>query len=147
MAQCRHCFEVLTDACWAPSHKAKQWHICKACAKKQIDIIKQKNPVAYCITGMLQGAKRRAKHYNISYDLTRQYLINIFPSICPISKRPFSFQQGHIVDDSPSLDRIEPFRGYVIGNVHIISHKYNRMKSNWPLPELRKLVNYMETKV
>ena len=43
---------------------------------------------------------------------------------------------GKIGDTSPTLDKIIPERGYVKGNVQVISHKANSMKRNASLDEL-----------
>ena len=40
---------------------------------------------------------------------------------------------------SPSLDRIVPDRGYVPGNVRVVSDRANRLKGDRNLEELRRL--------
>lgn len=45
-------------------------------------------------------------------------------------------------DGSPTLDRIVPEKGYVKGNVAVISHKANRIKNNGSLEELEAVVSY-----
>ena len=47
-------------------------------------------------------------------------------------------------DNSPSLDRIDPNIGYVKGNVHWISNRVNRMKSDQTLEMVIKLGNWAE---
>jgi hypothetical protein len=42
-------------------------------------------------------------------------------------------------DNSPSLDRIIPELGYVKGNIMVISHKANTIKSNANIEELEKV--------
>lgn len=49
-------------------------------------------------------------------------------------------------DNSPSLDIIIPSKGYVKGNVWVISNRANRAKSNLSLEELKTLVYNLELK-
>ena len=42
-------------------------------------------------------------------------------------------------DTSPSLDRIDPNLGYIVGNVHFISTKVNRVKSDQNMERLVEL--------
>lgn len=44
--------------------------------------------------------------------------------------------------NSPSLDRIVPERGYVRGNVVIVSFRANRAKSDLTIAELKQLVEF-----
>lgn len=46
--------------------------------------------------------------------------------------------------NSPSVDRIDNSRGYVKGNVAIISNKANTKKGELTIDEVRSLLIYME---
>jgi len=94
---------------------------------------------------MLQTAKRTARNNKLPFDLTAEYLESIYPADnkCPV----FGFEmeiskQGESRDKSPSLDKIVPEMGYVIGNVTIVSLKANRMKNNGTLEDLKKVLEY-----
>lgn len=50
---------------------------------------------------------------------------------------------GIATDNSPSIDEIIPGKGYVRGNIMIISWKANRLKNNARLEDLEKIVNYI----
>ena len=41
-----------------------------------------------------------------------------------------------LTDNNPSIDRIDPTKGYVSGNIHIISWRANRLKNNGSLDDL-----------
>ena len=59
-------------------------------------------------------------------------------------KRPGRGKKG-AVPSSPSLDRIIPELGYVPGNVQVISHQANTMKSNATLKELKAFAAWVAT--
>ena len=42
-------------------------------------------------------------------------------------------------DNRPTLDRVDNSKGYVVGNVEVISWRANRLKSNATLAELEKM--------
>lgn len=73
---------------------------------------------------LLQSAKARAKKQNVPFDIVASDLT--IPTHCPylgIELVPFSEWA------SPSLDKIIPHLGYVVGNVQVISKLANTMKS------------------
>lgn len=82
---------------------------------------------------LLSLAKRRAGIKGIEYDLEIEDLT--VPDLCPVLGIPIKVGEGKIVDTSPSLDRIDNSKGYVKGNVQVISNMANRMK-NSASPEL-----------
>ena len=88
----------------------------------------------------LQGARYRAKRDNVTYNLTKEYLLNITPDECPIFHTPFIWGEsgmgvGRTREDAPTLDRIMPELGYVEGNVAFISYRANRLKDNGTMEE------------
>lgn len=87
---------------------------------------------------LLDGAKRRAKYKNIELNID-VFDIKI-PDFCPLLNIPIYKKGGKITDNSPSLDRIDPKRGYVKNNVWVISYKANSVKNNCLLQELELLV-------
>ncbi len=84
-------------------------------------------------------AKARAKHSGLDFTLE---LSDVYiPAVCPLLDIPLKRDRQITSPDSPSLDRIDPTKGYVKGNVWVISHKANTMKSDGSLTEHRLLVN------
>lgn len=68
------------------------------------------------------------------------------PVYCPvlgIKLGPVNGVRKHS-ENSPSIDRFNPKIGYVPGNVRVISHRANQLKSNGTLAEMRAVVQYME---
>jgi hypothetical protein len=83
--------------------------------------------------------RRRAKR-----TYYKNQVKQIARAACPVLGIPLIVGRGHARDTSPSLDRIDPTKGYVPGNVAVISHKANTMKSNATIDEIRALLRYLE---
>ncbi len=86
--------------------------------------------------------RNRAKAQGIEFSLSIDDII--VPDVCPILGIKLEIAFDHAKDGSPSIDRIDPLKGYVRGNVQIISHKANTIKSNATLAEMRLLLAHME---
>lgn len=95
---------------------------------------------------MLCSAKERAKSKKIKFNLTINDIGKI-PAVCPLLGIPLVKNKGRVGFDSPSIDRIDNSKGYVCGNVWIISYKANTIKRNYSLDEFRKIVHGWETKL
>lgn len=94
---------------------------------------------------MISSARRRAKAKNIPFDIDIEYVRSLVVSHCPVYGMPldWSTYRGNkqtAIANSPSLDRIDPTKGYVKGNVWIVSHKANTFKSYATHEELKILV-------
>ncbi|CAB5238875.1 hypothetical protein UFOVP230_64 [uncultured Caudovirales phage] len=89
--------------------------------------------------------KNRAKRKNIEFDLDFEYVESLAVNVCPVFEFDLSWCQaeGKILFNSPSLDRIDPSKGYVKGNVQFVSHLANTMKSNASLEQLKKFANWI----
>lgn len=86
--------------------------------------------------------KRRAKKHGIPFDLEP---IDIsVPEICPILGIPLKMGTGGPEDGSPSVDQIVAGLGYIKGNVQVISHLANRMKSNATPDQLRRFSEWIK---
>ena len=93
--------------------------------------------------------RRRANSKGIVFDVDTKYLAAIAPNYCPIFKIPLKWGyggNGSPSDDSPSLDRIIPDRGYVRGNVAWISNKANTIKSTATEKELYAVADWLHKK-
>lgn len=89
---------------------------------------------------MLRNARRRAKELNLPFNLEERDIC--VPAYCPILGVPL--EVGSLDrDNSPSLDRIIPERGYTRGNVVVLSMRANRLKSDASLDELKSLVSFL----
>jgi hypothetical protein len=117
---------------------------CKSCENLKMKSNYEKNPIPQ----MLSNAKIRAKKRGLKFNLTNEYLKEIFPkdNKCPITGVDFQF--GYKNDNkinknyAPSLDRIVPSKGYVKGNVMIICDLMNRMKQDSSFDDMEKLFKF-----
>lgn len=83
-------------------------------------------------------AKIRAKRKGLRFDITIHDIV--IPETCPMLRIPLIRATGKLNDNSPTLDRHEAEKGYVQGNVRVISYKANRAKNNLTLDEMKLMV-------
>ena len=87
---------------------------------------------------LLENARRRAKKKGLKCSITLDDIT--VPSVCPLLGIKIHLGGDGIYNmNSPSLDRIDNAKGYVKGNVAVISLKANKLKSDLSLEELRTL--------
>lgn len=89
--------------------------------------------------------RQRAKKSGIECTIDADYLKSIWNDVCPILGIPLIVSKGKQNDNSPSVDRIDPSKGYVPGNVVVISSRANTIKSYGTLEEHRRIVNFLES--
>jgi hypothetical protein len=91
---------------------------------------------------MLARAKARAAKLGLPFDITPGDVV--IPARCPVFGEPIRAHSGTTCDWSPELDRIEPARGYVRGNVVVLSRRANRIKSDATIGELSRLAAFFD---
>lgn len=84
-----------------------------------------------------------ARQRGLDFDLTEDDLV--LPSHCPIFGIPLNKGLGVGRQNSPSVDRIDNSKGYVKGNVVVVSLKANAMKRDATIEELRKMVEFYDS--
>lgn len=83
----------------------------------------------------VKRAKQRAKLKGLEFNLDDRLLFA--PEFCPVLGLKLRYGVGHTIGgDSPSLDRIRPGGDYTMGNVRVISHRANTIKSDATIEEL-----------
>ncbi|HRE44070.1 MAG TPA: hypothetical protein PKY87_08875 [Terricaulis sp.] len=93
----------------------------------------------------------RARLLGLPFDreiLTTDWLRAAMESApnCPCCGRAFDFgfkYDGRKKDASPSIDRIRPAEGYVLGNVALICWRCNNLKRDASAAELETIVRWM----
>ena len=92
---------------------------------------------------LLQQAHYRSRLKNIPFDIELSDII--IPEVCPILGLPLKTLIDGNRDLSPSLDRIDNTKGYVKGNIQVISSKANTMKHNANKSELINFSNWVRS--
>jgi len=92
---------------------------------------------------ILRHAKERSKRKKLEFNLTLAYLISLKNNICPILGCEILYKSGVDNKRSASLDRIDPNKGYVTGNVKIVSFEGNTLKNKNDIRSLLKTIKYM----
>lgn len=93
---------------------------------------------------LLKSARSRAKKLKIDFSISLSDMPDI-GTHCPALGIKYIFETSMETKDfSPSLDRIDSTKGYIPGNIQVISWRANRLKSNSCLEELEKLVQYLK---
>jgi hypothetical protein len=95
---------------------------------------------------MLRSAKARAKEKNLEFSIMRADIV--IPVNCPVFG--FLLEPGETIHgrgggrpNSPSLDRIDNSKGYVPGNVRVISHMANMLKGACDAKQLRQFAEWI----
>lgn len=86
---------------------------------------------------------KRAKERNrFEVEVLKDDIYAVWPIDNCCSIMGTSFTIGGDLDTSPSLDRIDPTRGYLPENIQIISNLANRMKNNASDEQLLRFSHY-----
>ena len=79
---------------------------------------------------LIRNALKRAKRNGLVLDLTVEWVVEkLETGVCEVTKLPFDFLVGGTARAmAPTIDRIDPTRGYIPGNVQVVCWLYNRAK-------------------
>ena len=132
---------------WTALDESKRFTVCIECEKARFYKRYRLNPVPQ----LIYNFKKRAKVQNVPFDLKPQDIkdkLNSSGKICPVLgiKMQISKFGSKNADFAPSIDRIDPKKGYVKGNMIVVSMRANRIKTD-ALPEEIKKVAYFYEKL
>jgi hypothetical protein len=91
---------------------------------------------------MVNAARVRATRKGIDFNITTDDIQ--IPDACPVLGIPLIKGNGKRTDNSPTLDRIDNSKGYVKGNVMVISHRANLIKNSASIREVELILEYMK---
>jgi hypothetical protein len=123
--------------------------VCKTCSLKTVKNSKYSSPEARKKRHrkdprivMLLHAKSRAKKNNLDFNIDLSDVI--IPERCPLLDIPIYVHDKHAGANSPTIDKIIPSKGYVKGNVMVVSYKANTVKNDLTIEQLELLVNRLK---
>lgn len=135
---------------------------CKECEKirmknyrrKNKDKIKEQVRLKYLedpLKHILQVHKSLSKTKNIpcdDFDILYNHLKPIFDT-GKCERCGMIFQPGNdsLRNYSPTLDRLIPNKGYVVGNIAVLCHDCNRRKQDMSVEEMKDLIRWVENKI
>lgn len=91
---------------------------------------------------MFYDARKRAAKLGLPFNIEPSDIS--VPDLCPV----LGIQLGTGArDNAPSLDRVIPALGYVVGNIRVISFRANRIKSDATPAEIRRVLAYCKGEI
>lgn len=106
--------------------------ICKTC-RKPISFAQQKARAPEL--KMYSAARQRAKNKGWRFNIELSDVV--IPKLCPVFGVPLVYGTKH----APSIDRIDSKKGYVKGNVRVISKRANLLKSDGTVAEFEMILS------
>jgi hypothetical protein len=145
------------NAAWRAAHPDYNWHRDNPeKSKTQSDTYRKEHLTQYAEyqrnsrgrrprETLVEQARGRAKRDGLPCDITVELLE--WPTHCPVLGVELDYTQTppgerRIRTNSPTLDRRVNKLGYVRGNVFVISHRANRIKSDATAAELKAVAEY-----
>lgn len=92
--------------------------------QRQVRQRKRQDPLKF----MLWSAHERAKRNGLKFSITKSDVQ--MPERCPILGVKLTPGTKKYKEWAPSLDRIDSAKGYIPGNVRVISYRANRIKND-----------------
>ena len=126
--------------------------MCRRCKYKRDAVLVQQHRDKYGRRASAKGSafrrwftnvRSRARRAGIPFDLA---LEDVFvPDFCPVLGIRLVWTGRAGAEDNPSLDRLVPQKGYVKGNVAVISRRANRIKNDGTRAEHERIVEWLRS--
>lgn len=120
---------------------------CKACLKslwqrpENLLRRKERRLINYANT-LYTETKSRARLSNIQFNLDKSDIT--IPDLCPVLGIPLEVTLNGRTNNTPTIDKIIPSKGYVKGNVKVVSWLANLIKRDCTDPEVfEKIALYL----
>lgn len=113
----------------------------EVCRAKSRTYYRSHKPKHYWLSKRMESKK-----LGLPFDLPESLFHNI-PAKCPVLGIPLFYTDNARTDNTPSLDRVIPEMGYVLGNVNWISLRANRLKSDASLKDIEAIRTYIKKHV
>jgi len=92
---------------------------------------------------MLMNAKYRSKKSGKEFSLSESDIC--IPDFCPVFGIELKRESKETWYSAPSIDRIDNTKGYVPGNITVVSRRANILKKDATVKELRQMANFYES--
>ena len=136
--------------CYASNYKKKNYR-CNTCkityaTSKKSKLRKEKtvgSPIH--LADLAKGARARARKYDLPFNLKAKDLREIITTRCPVFGFKFEINKQDTTNNwqnSPTIDKIIPAKGYVKDNIIIVSMLANTIKSCANPDQILKVGNY-----
>lgn len=116
-----------------PSYKKRRRECSNDWYHRDKAVLQKENPKKLMLRRIVNKAKPRGLECTITeddFDL---------PEYCPVLGIKLEFNEHWKQDNSPTIDRIDNTKGYIPGNVQVISYRANWCKSDMSFEEIEKL--------
>lgn len=110
--------------------------------KGWFDKERRRDYVYQAMRAKFRSKKANATRVGKPWDLEFGDLV--FPTHCPILGIELDYFSEQAQDSSPSFDCLDPAKGYIKGNVFIISWRANRVKNDGSAQEHRAIAEFIE---
>lgn len=95
------------------------------------------------LKALFYSLKSKAKKKGIRFEITYEDVEALMVSHCPVLGIPLFFSDtGQPTDNTPSVDKIIPDKGYVKGNIIVVSMRANVLKRDATVNEMIRLAGY-----
>jgi len=124
----------------SPTLFNKRKNECKVCQKRRFKewASKPEN----ILRQLVNNARYRSAKLGLEFGITYKDLH--LPMNCPVLGIPIFVGDEVSSENSPSIDRLNPEKGYIPGNCLVISHLANRIKTNASTDQIRKVADWLD---
>lgn len=133
---CKSCISRYKKSRKILDNKLREEYYSKPKNRKRKQELERLRRIQKPIDYMYQQVKGRAKRLEIEFNITKEDII--IPKICPILECEFIIGDKNDYRYTYSLDRVDPSKGYIKGNIRVISMLANTMKNSASKEQLLK---------
>lgn len=118
--------------------KREKWKNDEYCQKQALWAKKYRRTLSGWASGKITQLKKKCKDKGLTFDISREWLMNKFAANkCEWSGIEFNLEN---MDLLPSVDRLDPTKGYTEDNCRVILHCLNAFKGQMPTEECEKIM-------
>lgn len=136
------------DAFYISNHTGDGLRVqCKECARVcsrgNYRRLKKSNPRLLKAGEMTDKARRKAKVENLPFNIDINDVLATFGDKCPVLGITYNLTAPVLEDASPTLDKFYAHKGYVKGNVTVLSRLANMIKSKASTEQVEAVAKWM----